>query len=245
VASSAEPRARLVLGAVTIALLVSGCVSTQQKAAWLHIQDERIIATQSPTVVRAPGHAVRLLGVTVLPGRGGLTVAVEVKNPGSRPLGDIPISLVVRLGRRHRTVYLNSAAGLDYFAAHLVSIPARATETWVTTVPGRLAAGRILAVAGDELDPALAPDGSLPKLRVRLLGTVRAGAVRVAVSNPTAVPQPDLQLYAVAFAGTRIAAAGTATLDSLPGGTSATATVPLLGDARGARVEVEALPTLF
>jgi hypothetical protein len=143
-------------------------------------------------------------------------------------------------------VYLNAAAGDNYFATHLVSIPARTQETWVLLVPTlRTATGPVFAVAGSQMDAAGTPRGSLPRLRVRLLGSPRSGRVRIRVSNPTGIPQPNLQLYAVGLVAGRVVAAGATSLAQLAGGQSATATVPLIGDARGAAVEIEALPTLF
>jgi hypothetical protein len=249
VASSVESRIRggqALVVAITAATVLSGCVSTQQKAAWLHVQNARIIASQSPTVVKHPGAAVRVLGVSVVRAGRRAVVAVRVANPSARPLADIPISVGVRRGHRAPPVYLNGGSGADYFATHLVSIPGASTEVWVLPAPSKLPArARLFAVAGDEIDAAGAPRGALPRLTVRLLGTSPGGRVRVEVSNRSEVPQPELQLYAVATADGRITAAGAASLPRLGGGHSATATVALVGDARGGHVEVEALPTLF
>src|SRR5439155_25317551 len=65
------------------------------------------------------------------------------------------------------------------------------------------------------------------------------------VSNGTGVPQYDLDVYAVATKGDRYVVAGRTSLEHLGVDQSSRPSVPLIGDAKGARVTVFAPQTLF
>jgi len=84
----------------------------------------------------------------------------------------------------------------------------------------------------------------VPQLDVTGARVVKGSAV-AEVSNPTGVPQYKLEVYAWAQKGGRYVAAGHADLSFLNGGDTATVHVPLVGDPRGARIHVEAPPSIF
>lgn len=235
-------------GVAWLGVALSGCVSTEQKATWLHVEDARIIARQRPTVVTRPGGQVRVIGVTLLRAGGRLAIAVELRNLTGQAVNDVPISVGVRT-RGGARVYLNRASELDYFKTHVAVIPARGSLTWVFTGRGRRGLeGRPFALAGSESDPPVTVARSIPALRARVAtAAVPAGshALRVTVTNLSSIPQVGLQVYAFAGDGGHYSAAGSATVASLATGQSTTTRVDLVGRVHGAQLQLEALPTLF
>jgi hypothetical protein len=237
---------------VALGLVASGCVSTQQKATWAHIEAARIIASQSSTVVRQAGSEVRVTRVAALHEGDRLAIAVDLRNVTGHALNDVPISVGLRSARGAR-VYLNRAAGLDYFKAHVAVIPARGSVTWVFTGHRprhtRSRGGRPFAVVGDETAPPTTVTRGLPRIRAVLAPSASPAAdrtLRVTVTNLSAVPQSELQVYAMAAGGKRgYAAVGSATVANLENGGSTTASIGLVGHPGNARVQIEALPTLF
>lgn len=231
-----------------LGVALSGCVSTEQKATWLHVEDARIIASQRPTVVTRSGGQVQVTRVTLLRAGGRLAIAVELHNMTAQAVNDVPISVGLR-SRNGARVYLNRASNLDYFKTHLAVIPARGSLTWVFTGRGRPGLeGRPFAVAGSESDPPVTVARSIPAVRARVAtatASAGSGAVRVIVTNLSSVPQVGLQVYALAGDGGRYSAAGSTTVASLGTGQSTTTRVDLIGRVAGTQLQLEALPTLF
>jgi hypothetical protein len=104
-------------------------------------------------------------------------------------------------------------------------------------------------VVGDETAPPTTVTRGLPRIRAVLARSASPAAdrtLRVTVTNLSAVPQSELQVYAIAAGGKRgYAAVGSATVANLENGGSTTASIGLVGHPGNARVQIEALPTLF
>jgi hypothetical protein len=229
--------------------LLAGCDSTQQQAARARLKAERFIASASPTVVRRSNADVRVVGVMLLRGSAGDAITVRLRSRATQPLNDLPISvgIVARGGRR---VYLNAAANVDYFKAHLASIGARGSVTWVFTTPRRLPVSAApFAVVGARASVPPTAVRALPRIDVAQAqaptASSRGWRLRVRVSNVSAVPQYELQVYAVGLERGRSVAAGRATIGQLGTGSSQTLSLSLLGDRRPRAVELQALPTIF
>jgi len=240
VVRSASP---IALGLALTAL--AGCATTQQQASRLRLNDARLRASQLPVRVTTLDPGVRVKDVAILRSANQSAVVVRVQNAGARPLSDLPISvgLIARGGRR---LYLNSSAGLDYFQTHLPGVPARGSLAWVFTTRRALPKGlRAFAAVGPPgpIAPAGAP--ALPRILVVRTGRSSGRGLRVSVSNPSQVPQYQLQLYAVAHNGRREVGAAQATIAQLGSGASAEVQLKLVGDLAGASVALEAAPTIF
>jgi hypothetical protein len=67
----------------------------------------------------------------------------------------------------------------------------------------------------------------------------------VRLHNLSGIPQYQLPVYAFARRGGRLVAAGTTSITTLDGSSDQTVRLALLGHADGARLTVEALPTIF
>ena len=241
-------RAGTAVAAAGLAAAAAGCVSTEQKAAWAHVIDARIIAGQKPIVVRRPGGEVVVTGVALVREGPRLAIAVSLSNRTGRVLNDIPISVGVRT-RGGPPRYLNRAAGLGYFESHLAVIPAGGHSTWVFTARRvRRLSGRPFAVAGRESVPPVTVARTLPAVSAVAspARSLTPGArLRITVTNRSAVPQIQLPVYAVARTGRGYVAAGTTVIASLGAGQSTTTELELVGRAGRAPLQLEALPTLF
>ena len=81
--------------------------------------------------------------------------------------------------------------------------------------------------------------------RAPVQAPARGSSLRVTVTNASAVPQYQLQVYALGLAGGRFVEAGRTTGGHL--GTESTEKLPLtlFGYARARSIELEALPTMF
>lgn len=232
------------MAAVPLAVLLSGCVSTQTTAARVRLANARLVAATQPTVVLRANPEVSVGAPVLIHGRGGAAFVVSLRNDSSRALTDVPISVgvITRSGRR---LYLNRSASEDYFASHVAAIGPGSATTWVFVTAQPVAPGHAFAVAGF---PALHASvaGALPAIAVSTGAEDDAsGRVSVSVANHSAIPQDDVPLYVVAVRGGRDVAAGNATVAHL--GTHATTTlrVSLLGTPGQAALRLIALPTIF
>ena len=232
-AHSASGMAAAALAALTIALVASGCESTQLKNERAKLRATREIAGRAPTLVTRANPDV------VVRGRRSAAIVVVLRNRVSRPLTDVPIA--VGLGRR----VLNARPGLDWFQTHVAAIAPGAPTTWVYSGAPLPAAGRGRPFARAGVPSVVVSRASsLPRV-VATATRPAGGRARVLVENSSAVPQSSLQIYVVARDGRRFVAAGRAVIGELGEHSRATVAIPLTGRARGRPLEVHAIPTIF
>jgi hypothetical protein len=227
------------LGLVALLGPLTGCSTTQQQNVRLRLRADRILASQVGMRVHHQNPQVTVLGVSTIDGSGVAAVAVTLRNDTNAPLSNLPIS--VGLHTATRTIYLNRAAGIDYFQTHVAAIAAGATLTWVFANPtSPLPAGTAFATVGR---PGLVADeGTLtrvPTLAAKVLSVTGASA-SVSVTNTTSFPQYDLTIYA--SAGT--AAAGSASIAELDAGQSTKLNVPLAGSTTAGQLVLAVPPTI-
>jgi hypothetical protein len=231
-------------GVIATAGVVAACSTTQQEAARLQLNSARIRASEVPTRVAVAGDTVHVTRVSLVPGQNGTAFVVQIHNPGTRSISDLPISVGVRAGHRQRFLNAQSQSELSYYDAHLPAIAPGVTLTWVYATGRRLPAhARPFAAVG------AVP--SLPTPRAAQLPVIRASAqpaakspLAIVLHNETSVPQYQLQIYAYAQRGSRYVAAGNLTVPHLGSQARQTAELTLLGDLTNAHLEIEALPTI-
>jgi hypothetical protein len=211
------------------ALVLTGCVTTQQTNERYKLRADRTLAGRKPLRVTAPGTDASVSRVTVLRAAHGGAVVVELRNRTARALSDLPIT--VGIGRSP----LNARGGLGFFQTHVASIAPSGTVAWVFTTRRRIPAGPPFALVGN----AARSPSMLPAI------TAKPAAKGALVSNGTDVPQYGLPVYALARRGGRYVAAGRTTLQELGTGSSVTVPLRLIGARHGAPLELEALPTIF
>jgi hypothetical protein len=228
--------------------VLTGCDSTQQQAARARLKAERFIASATPMRVRRRSTAVRVVAVKLVRGAAGSAITVRLRNVTTRPLNDLPISVGI-LDSRGRDTYLNAAPNTFYFENHLASIGARREETWVFTSTRKLPAGaRPFAAVGPRSTVPATTVQTLPQIDVTTASPTSANGARrllVKVTNASAVPQYQLQIYAFGLERGRYVAAGGTTLPHLGTETSETLSLSLIGTRRPTSIELEALPTMF
>ena len=242
-ARSADTASRLAVLAGLSAgatVLLSGCVTTQDRNARAKLSAERQVAARVPLRLGARNPEVDVTTAALVRARGRTAVVVDMRSRARSPLTDLPIAVGVRT-RAGKELALNGGRDLDWFATHVAALAPGATTTWVFTARRRVPAGaRAYAQVGVPTTVAASRAASLPDLQA---GDVGGGRVRV--RNVSDVPQVDLPVYAVARAGGRYVAAGRASIPKLRGNGEATVAVPLIGAHSTRQVQVHVLPTIF
>ena len=239
---------------VGVALVTSGCSSTQDEAARLQLNSARIRAAELPTVVRVAGTRATVDSVTLLRASGGgSAIVVRVGNTGRRTVTDLPISVGVRVAH-HGAIDLNthSAAELSYFSSHLPAISAGHTLTWVYTTGRALdRSARPYALVGNRPGPALARrlSGALPRIEAQALSHTRSGhgrwRVTIRLRNTTTVPQYQLPVDAIARRDGRTVAAGTLVIAYLGSHATRRVTLTVIGQLDHAQLQLTAAPTIY
>jgi hypothetical protein len=226
-----------------LAVLLTGCVSTQTVATRARLVDARILASQGTTIVVRANPAVNVEVPLVFRDRSGSAIVVALRNASGRALTDLPISVGVRT-RSGRTLYLNRSTNLDYFASHVAAIGAYAATAWVFTSGPSVPRGRPFATVGfPRLHPAVA--GALPRVEVSLRAAPAGGSLELSIANRSAIPQYDLPVYAIAFRGGREVAAGRTAIVHLGTRGTTTSTLNLLGSSHYDSLRLIASPTIF
>jgi hypothetical protein len=234
----------------TVGGVVAGCSTTQQEATRLQLNSARIRASEVPTRVTVAGHTVQVTRLALVPGRSGTAFVVQIHNPGTRAVSDLPISVGVRAGHKRRFLNARSQSEFSYYEAHLPAIAPDATLTWVYATGQRLPThARPFAAVGAVPSLASPRTARLPVIRASASpptaqGSAAGSPLTIALHNETSIPQYQLQIYAYAEHGNRYVAAGNVTVPHLGSQAHQTAKLALLGDPTNARLEVEALPTI-
>jgi hypothetical protein len=231
--------ARAAAGATLIATALTGCVTTQQKNARTLLLNARTLASQAPLRVTRANPSVHVAGIAVV---GGAALVVRLHNGSDRPASDLPIEVGVVTGSGRRTT-LNRAAGIGYYQAHVPSIAAGATTSWVLT--RGTPKGRPFAIVGVSTRPAGTTARALPRIETVQSGAPKRNTVRANVSNHSGIPQYGLQIYGVATRDKRYVAAARAVIGELDGGGKAAVKLRFVGDLAGAAIRLYALPTIF
>jgi hypothetical protein len=238
--ADAASKTALLAGLAGIAVLLGGCVTTQDRNARAKLSAERQIAAREPLRLGARNAEVKVIRSALVRARGATAVVVELRSRARTPLTDLPIAVGVRT-RGGKTLALNGGRNLDWFATHVAALAPGATTTWVFTARRRMPAGaRASARVGVPLTKPTSKASSLPRLQASNLG-----GGRVRVRNASDVPQVDLPVYAVARVGGRYVAAGRASIPKLSGNSEATVAVPLIGTRNAPQTQVHVLPTIF
>jgi hypothetical protein len=241
---------RMATRATAPALLLTalaGCATTQQEAARLQLSSARTRASELAVRVTRRNPDVRVERAELLAGRHDSAIVVRIKNVLAHPVSDLPVSVGVTVAGG-RKMYLNGAAGSDYFRTHIPAVAAGGVLTWVFTIRRSVAPGaHPFAVVGVQSPPLVPRLHTLPRISaVRLAGGARAGrGVRVIVRNLSSIPQYGLQVYLVARRSGRAVSAGRAAIVHLGARASATLELRPVGGPQTGGVTLQAPPTVF
>jgi hypothetical protein len=236
----------LVLAALALAPLLSGCESSQAKSARLERGGAKSLAEERGLVVRAENREVRAVATSVLQDENGTAVVVVLRNASARPAARVPVAIDVR-GAGGRSVYRNDVPGLDPSLVEATGVPAKGELAWVddqVTPAGdpKTVAARIGTERGDSPRELPRLEVTQPRLVLdRVTGVEAIGRV----TNRSQVEQRRLVVACVARRGDRVVAAGRAIVNRLAPGRSAPYHVFFIGDPRDARITVVAPPTVI
>jgi hypothetical protein len=239
---------RLIAAALCGGLFVTaaGCESSQDRSARLQQEGAKLIANQHGLVIRASNSAVRVVQAGIVTDANGTAAAVLLRNTKPTALGQVPIAIDV-LGAGHKTVFANSAPGLEASLTSVAALPGKGDMTWVDdqVIP----TGKALSVharvgAGGEGAPS-----TLPKIGVgapKLHNDATSGLEAVGkLTNQSAVAQVRLFVYVSAWHGGRLISAGRGAVQLLRPHGHATYHVFLIGNPQGAQLTATAPPTVL
>jgi hypothetical protein len=225
-------------------VVLPGCESSQSKSKRLAAQGRKALH-ETGLQVRRANPDVRPTDTKVLASKEGAAVAVVLQNASATGQLKVPVSIDV-LGRNGKSVFKNDQPGLE---TALVSAPVVAPHGHFIWVNDQVAASgtprsvKVRVGVGGTLRGKLPQIGvSSPTLSVDPVSGVEASG---RLSNLSSVEQRELVVYGVARRGGHIVAAGRGQIPRLKAGAKK---VPyhlfFIGDPRGARLTVEAPPTM-
>lgn len=228
-----------------VALVLSGCESTQDKSAKI-ASELGPVAQEKGLKISKRSEDVKVVSTTLLSDENGSAVVVELRNDSNRDLTDVPLLIDV-LDAKGKSVYRNDIPGIEPALAAVPMISAGDSVFWVhdqVLAAGKPASVKATAGAGGEAfagePPAVAV--SDPRLESDRFTGVAAGGE---VVNESGEDIERVLLYAVARQGGRIVAAGRGAIEPLKSKPKpAPYNVYFIGDPAGAELTVTEFPTL-
>jgi hypothetical protein len=229
-----------------VALVFSGCESTQERSAELQHQAKHdVLAAQSEAVTKE-SPSVKVLQSTVIHSSSQTAIVVALRNTSTRTLENAPIEVTVR-DAHGSMLYQNNASGLEP-SLTTVSLLLPGQETiWVDD---QVTASGVPTSASALVGEGTQASGSIPQLSIagtRLSTEAGAeAALSGSVANHSPTAQQNLVVYAVARRGEKIVAAGRSVLPEVPAaGTNVPFQIYFVGDPSGAQIQTSAPATTF
>lgn len=231
------------LALVGVALVASGCESTQDKSARIG-QELGPVAQEKGLRIAAESKDVEVAGTTLLTDANGTAVVVEVRNRSGKNLVEVPILIDV-LDAKGNSLYRNDVPGIEPALAAVPFVAAGGEAIWVhdqVLASGKPAEVKVKVGASEETFSAEPPKVAVsePKLEGDPFTGVAAGGE---VLNESGEDLDRLLLYGLAREGGRIVAAGRGAIEPLKAnGKDAPYNIYFIGDPRGAEVTVTEYP---
>lgn len=228
-----------------VALVVTGCESTQDQSARIAAELGPVKQEKGLTITRE-SKDVKVLETTLLTDEVGTAVVVELRNNSGKDLIDVPIAIDV-LDAKGKSVYTNTTPGLEPALTVVPFIAAEGEVAWVNDQV--LAAGKPAKVEVKVGASEEAFTGEQPEISVsppQLKGDPFTGVAATGeVVNESGEDIQRLLLYGVARQGGRIVAAGRGAIEPFKAGAKpAPYDIFFIGDPRGAEVTVTEFPGL-
>lgn len=234
------------LGAA-LGLVAVGCESTQDKAARVQAEGEALVASQKPLEIAKPFKDVVVEGSTLVADKFGTAVVVTVRNDSKDTLVGVPILVDVR-DAKGKSVFKNSAFGLDFALNHIPLLRPGETFDWVNDqilTTGAAKSVKVTIGEPESKNPDQIPEieVSAPKISNDPSGVQGTGTA----VNKSDVDQRQLVFFGVARKGGQVVAAGRGQLKKLqadqpkPGNYL----IFFIGDPSGSDVAVSAPPSVL
>jgi hypothetical protein len=233
----------LPLALAGVALVASGCESTQDKSARIAAELGPVSLEKGLRIVRE-SRDVRVVATTLLSDANGSAAVVEVRNDSADDLVDVPILIDV-LDAGGRSVYRNDIPGIEPALAAIPIVPAGEETLWVhdqILATGKPASAKARVGASEATFSGELPRVSVsePKLEGDPYTGIAAGGEAL---NRSGGDLDRLLLYGVARRGEEIVAAGRGAIEPLKAnGKDVAYNIYFIGDPRGAEVTVAQFP---
>jgi hypothetical protein len=232
--------------ALALALLApTACESTQSKSAALKAKGAKLV-NQKGLDVKQRNNDIRIVAKKVLHDANGTAVVIVMRSRAQAPLQGVPVEIAVT-GSGGKVLFKNDQPGVDKALVGPSILPPGKDFAWVHDQV--VISGKALAVKATPGAAKSTVTGELPKLEVsapQLHGDTTSGIEAVGtVTNASKVEQQDLVLYCVATKGGAIVAAGRGGIPRLKVGQKRSYHIFFIGDPRGAKLSVEAPPTVL
>jgi hypothetical protein len=237
-------RAAWVATALLLAVPAAGCESTQSKSARLKSNATELTAEKG-VVVKKQNPQVKVLSTATLKDQNGEAVVVEMRNVSRKPLTRLPVSVQLS-DARGKSVYSNSAPGLETSLAQVAALPPGKEVFWVNdqvVSTGKAAKAKALVGTGGAAGDAL-PRIELTEVHLEN-DPVSGVSVTGRAVNHSDLLQKKMPIFCVARRGDKIVAAGRAILEKLKPDKPTRFTVFFIGDPRGARLTLIPTPTVI
>jgi len=235
----------LAIALAGVALVVTGCESTQEQSARIGAELGPVKQEKGLHITR-PSKDVKVVSTTLLTEPEASAVVVRVHNGSDKDLVDVPIAIDV-LDAKGNSVYKNDIPGIEPELAAIPFVAAGADVDWVNDQI--LATGKPASVKATVGAGGTPYSGEQPKISVsapKVEGDPYSGVLAGGnVVNETGEDEGRLLLYAVASKGGKIVAAGRGAIERLkPEPKPLPYNIYFVGDPRGGEVTVTDFPTL-
>lgn len=235
----------LSLALAGVALVATGCESTQDKSAKIAAELGPVKQEKGLKITRQ-SKDVEVVSSTLLSDQNGSAVVVRLRNKSDQDLVGVPIAIDV-LDAKGKSVYRNDIPGIEPALAAVPFIPAGGETEWVhdqIISTGKPAKVEVKVGEGGE-----AFKGPQPKVAVsdpKIEGDPYSGLLAGGnVENESGEDLERLLLYAVATKGGRIVAAGRGAIEPFKAKPKPVPyNIYFIGDPSGAEVKVSQFPTL-
>lgn len=229
-----------------LALVSTGCQSTQATSAELQAQGKKLIKGDKGLVVDKENTDIKVLDTKLLTDDNGSAVVVTVKNTSDQGFVNVPILIDVS-DKQGKSVFTNDLPGLQPSLTSIPVIEPGQTFDWVNDqilATGKPDSVKVKVGVSDETLPADPPEIEVsdPKLTVdKFTGTEAEGTAE----NKSQIDQTDVTLFAVARKGDEVVAAGRGGLRRLIAGDDKPPSYHIffIGDPEGADITVTAPAT--
>lgn len=242
-----SPRTALPLAVALagVALVVTGCESTQDKSAKI-AAELGPVKKEKGLKISERSKDVKVVATTLLSDQNGSAVVVRLRNESAEDLVGVPIAIDV-LDAKGKSVYTNGIPGIEPALAAVPFIPAGGETEWVHDQV--LASGKPAKVEVRVGEGGVPFGGEQPQVTVsapKLEGDPYSGLLAGGdVEYQSGEDLERLLLYAVARKGSEIVAAGRGAIEPLkPKPKPFPYNIYFIGDPSGADVEVSQFPSL-
>lgn len=235
----------LAIALAGVALVVTGCESTQDKSAKIAAELGPVKQEKGLKITKQ-SKDVEVVSSTLLSDQNGSAVVVRLRNHSNKDLVGVPIAIDV-LDAKGKSVYRNDIPGIEPALAAVPFIAAGGEADWVHDQI--LATGKPAKVEVKVGEGGKPFSGEQPKIAVsepKIEGDPYSGLLAGGnVENESGEDLDRLLLYAVATKGGKVVAAGRGAIEPFKAKPKPVPyNIYFIGDPSGAEVKITQFPTL-